>query len=219
MKTLSHTRALLHKYKQEHPAIPGLKISAKCNVNCDQSDIPSPPPISQALMVIVIAGCASLRSDHCNQPRTNPSQDWSNTCMARWPGHLTGFCLFRIIGHFCLEYPVSDHDQYHAGHGNDDDQHLIHCPLILRWPHPCEASEELVTVFFSPTPPEYHNRNHYQENLNHSSLPPPSSWPPPCSSPLRSRTCCRGRREGGRSCRWTPPDNDDNDDDDWSGSL
>ena len=29
-------------------------------MNCDQSDIPSPPPISQALMVIVIAGCAHL---------------------------------------------------------------------------------------------------------------------------------------------------------------
>ena len=28
----------------------------------------------------------------------------------------------------------------------------------------------------------------------------------PCNFLWRSRTCCRGRREGGRSCPWTPPD-------------
>ena len=28
----------------------------------------------------------------------------------------------------------------------------------------------------------------------------------PCNFLWRSRTCCRGRREGGRSCPWTPPE-------------
>ena len=154
-----------------------------------------------------------------------PSWRWDITSFPPQPLHTTSQCKDHLS--FFLHHSCSI---------STTNSHLRRCPPTWRWPAaPSVASEAPATVSSERAPPErlsisshlliyhhdvsqsgWHKRTPGSFRIHtiipidktNSTLKEANSSKKiaPCNFLWRSRTCCRGRREGGRSCPWTPPD-------------
>ena len=145
-----------------------------------------------------------------------PSLRWDITSFPPQPLHIPmqrPLVIFRTTG-LCSIFTTNSH--------------LRRCPPTWRWPAaPSVASEAPATVSSERAPPErlstsshllispwclsiwvtqktpgsfrIHTTAHWRKQT-------PQNKFAPCNFLWRSRTCCRGRREGGRSCPWIPPE-------------